>query len=659
MGAAAWLLLDSLLPALPAWARFVLAYGALVVAPGAAFTAGLLRTTDRLTSIVFACTVGLLASPLLAHVLGIAGAFEAFPYVALGLGGAALAWHVRQRRDPRVPVSVPFAAGALVVALAAAGICAVVYAHRLTLTPESVAVTGDYDSFDSTYYAAIAGEVAYTIPPTAPFNAGHMLNYSYYPHLLLGMIHRFADVPLLLIYFGYAWPIFLALAGLCLYVLVAGVSTPWIAAVASLLFLLGSDLSWLIAWFGPPETHLWDYVIWSANTFSPGPETLPFNTFAPAMAVLFAAIIAITQAAETGSRRWIIVAALLIVGVLQYKPFAYADLVAGLAAAAVFPGVATHLRRRYLVVLGCSLVAALPFFYTILRYYEESQSHLAVDLFLMPRLMLDKLTIADEFTAGAARLGLEGGLGTVAITLAATLLFFGLGLGFRLLGLRSLWRGLTGALGPSTRLLAWTTLAGVAIPFVIVTDPYHQTMHFYQVTLFLLPVFVAYGLAGLRPSARWIATALVFAIAVPSTVHYLRRKWNDTERPFAAMTKPEIQMAEHLRGLSRERTVLLHDNPRAPSLLMIQADKRVVLAWERYVPNSRNKRREIERFFRRGVPADAARETLARYGATHLLVDARRHRIHPDVMAWLLPIHAAGPLTLYWVPGPAPVQPGN
>ena len=46
----------------------------------------------------------------------------------------------------------------------------------------------------SWYYAAEASEASHTVPPMASYYSGHQLNAAYYPHLVLGMIHRFAAV---------------------------------------------------------------------------------------------------------------------------------------------------------------------------------------------------------------------------------------------------------------------------------------------------------------------------------------------------------------------------------------------------------------------------------------------------------------------------------
>ena len=73
--------------------------------------------------------------------------------------------------------------------------------------------------------AGEAAEASHTIPPQAFYYSGHALNAAYYPHLVFAMIHRFADVPVLSIYFRYAWPTFLVLSALVGFVLVRSLAS--------------------------------------------------------------------------------------------------------------------------------------------------------------------------------------------------------------------------------------------------------------------------------------------------------------------------------------------------------------------------------------------------------------------------------------------------
>src|SRR5260221_8611854 len=135
------------------------------------------------------------------------------------------------------------------------------------------------------------------------------------------------------------------------------------------------------------------------------------------------------------------------------------------------------------------------------------------------------------------------------LILAATLLFFAGGIGVRWLAVPALWRALREKMGTDPisamwPLLAWIALAGVAIPFVLVTEPYNDTLQFYQTGLYVLWIFTAVTLVRLvarHRAAGTAAIALCIALSLPSSFHYLHRRWTDADRgPLAGLTRSEV-----------------------------------------------------------------------------------------------------------------------
>jgi hypothetical protein len=415
--------------------------------------------------------------------------------------------------------------------------------------------------------------------------------------------------------------------------------------------MIGSDFSYLIAWFTRPPTHLWDYVIWSTNFLSPSAETLYFNPYTPALAVAFAGLYGLAAAERRPQLGWILLVAALFTSLLQVKPFAYAVILAGLGAVTILPGTDRPARRRYAAVIAVSLVLAVPYVYRIVTLYAESQARLAIGFFQLPRTMLNKLALGPTLTRWTNDAGLEGLARDWTIVLAATVLFFVMGQGYRLIAIPEVLRALAGRSGAIERLCAWIVVAGVTIPFVIVTIPYHQTLHFYQMALFILPLFVARSLWRLTPSRRVFAVGLTLLIAAPTTGHYLWRKWTDDTRPFAIATAAHHEIAARLRPLDHESTVILHSRPQDPSLLSILSERRTVLAWWRYVRGSDPRRNEVDRFFR-STTSDPARalRVLRTYKVTHVVQNVRSDRIHPEVIARLKVLLRSGLLVFYEVP---------
>jgi hypothetical protein len=661
LGVCAWPALRVLLPHLPELLRFELAWFVFTFGPGLLLTVWLTRDLNWLSRIIVALGAGSAATPVLIDVSGYAGLVSIFPYVATALAGAGLAIWWRSA-GPGAPVSMNDAiACAMLVALCAT--CGVlVFGNRLGMTPAGIMLYGDYDSADLAYYAAEASEASHTVPPTASYYSGHKLNAAYYPHLVLAMIHRFADVPIMPIYFGYAWPTFLALGALAGYVLVRALA-PWPVALLSMaLIVSGSDFSYLAAWFLPHDTVDWDHVLWPTNFLSPTMHVLHFNTWGPTLPVFHAGLYGVVRALQTNARGWIVLAAFLIAVMFEFKPFAYIVVMAALCAAAVFSGRDWTARWRFVAIVAATLVCTVPLILDIFALDpSDRRSQLVVDFFLLPKRMLIKLGLVETVNAMAARLIPIEFLRTPLILLMATVVFLLVGTGIRWLGAPGAWRAVRGQVDQNAapwRLLGWCVIAGLGIPFVLTTQPYVDTINFYLTGLYVMWIFTAAALvrfAQTRGTAGVVAAALAVAAILPSSLHFLARKWNDAGRPPRAMlSQGEANVANYLKASTDpETTVLLHDRPLAPSLMTILAERRIVLGWDvRYSAVGGEARLEDVNYFYASADGDAARalEILRRYHVTHVLVRRDGNRVHPSVIDRLNVLMKSGDVTLYGVP---------
>jgi hypothetical protein len=255
-------------------------------------------------------------------------------------------------------------------------------------------------------------------------------------------------------------------------------------------------------------------------------------------------------------------------------------------------------------------------------------------------------------------------LRTPVFLLLATLVFLGIGIGIRWVSAPGVWRAIrrwpaadprdTAAWG----FLGWTVLTSVAIPFVIAMDPYNDTLQFYVPGLFVLWIFTGAALVGFARKhpgvGGGVAIAAAIAITLPSSVHYLGRRWTDRERPpRVELGTAEIRIAEYLRGKTDpETTVILHDRPLSPSLTTILAERRIVLGWDvtYSAVGGEPRLRDVNRFFSSadGNP-DAAFESLGRYHVTHVIV-RDDDRVHPAVLARLHLLMQFPGARLYAVP---------
>ncbi len=140
-------------------------------------------------------------------------------------------------------------------------------------------------------------------------------------------------------------------------------------------------------------------------------------------------------------------------------------------------------------------------------------------------------------------------------------------------------------------------VAALAAATFLVSVPYHENTQIHQFALFLLTMFAARGLTSWRaPRPRFVATLVVVAVAIPSTIQYLHRKWHDHEHPLAEISQAEMTLASLLRGTDPNRTVILHDRPNDPTLLGILAERRSVVAWAGYVRGNEARREDVESF---------------------------------------------------------------
>lgn len=659
IGAFSWPALRVVLPVVPEFVRFALAWLLFTFGPGIVLVSRLTRDLDRLTGALIALGAGSAATPVLVDLLGYAGRVELFPYLAAACSGAGLALWWRRPAATPVPAKDVVACAALVALCVVCGV--LVFGHRFATTPAGLMLYGDYDSADMAYYAAEASEATHTVPPTASYYSGHKLNAAYYPHLVLAMIHRFADVPIMPIYFHYAWPAFLALGALVGYVMVR-LLAPWTVALVSMaLVVTASDFSYLAAWLLPHENVDWDFVLWPTNFLSPTMHVLHFNTWGPSMPVFLAGLFAAVRGLQTRSRGWLVLSAFLIAVLFEFKPFAYIVVMAALAASAMFSG-DWAARRWFAATVGATLVFTVPLILDILALDpSDRRSQLVIDFFLLPKRMLIKLGLVETFDVMATRVMPIDALRTPLILTVATVIFLVIGTGIRWFGAPGVWRAIRGREAgvdvPSWRLLAWCVVAGLGIPFVLTTQPYVDTINFYLTGLYVMWIFTAAALvrfAQRHGTLGRVAAVLAVLAVLPSSVHFWVRKWNDATRPpRASISHGELAVAQYLKSTDPEQTVLLHDRPLNPSLMTVISERRIVLGWDvRYSAVGGEDRLNDVNFFYASADgeADAAFEILRRYNVTHVLVRREGNRVHPAVLERLTLRMRSGEVSLYAVP---------
>jgi hypothetical protein len=308
--------------------------------------------------------------------------------------------------------------------------------------------------------------------------------------------------------------------------------------------------------------------------------------------------------------------------------------------------------RRLLLAGAVSLIIAIPFLYRAVSLANDAQATFVPAFFPIPLKMMARIGLEDWFLSIAGRFGVTGPVQTGLAAVLAAPAFLAATLGFRLVGLSAFWQCLRRPRqhDPVWRLLAWMTVAALVASTLLVSVPYHENTQIHQFALFLLTLFAAKGLASWRnPRARVVATIVVVAIAIPSTLQYLHRKWYDHEHPLAEITQAELTLASLLRGTDPNRTVVLHDRPNDPTLVGILAERRSVLAWAGYVRGGEDRRENVELFFSAPDEAKAA-AILRAYRPTHVIEYAGRDRMNPEIRDRLEFVFRNRDVVLYRVP---------
>jgi hypothetical protein len=198
---------------------------------------------------------------------------------------------------------------------------------------------------------------------------------------------------------------------------------------------------------------------------------------------------------------------------------------------------------------------------------------------------------------------------------------------------------------------------------VLVTDPYVDTLQFYQCGLYALWIFAAAALIRFyrtHRAAGALAIAAAIAVSLPSSIHFLEMKWTDASRdPRVALTRGQLEIANLLRKTTDpESTVVLHDLPAQPSLIAILSERRVVLGWGHpyYAVGSGGRLTDVNRFFD-SDPGDPAADfdMLRRYRVTHVIV-TERDRVKPAVLDKLTVVARYPDAVLYAVPATMPAS---
>jgi hypothetical protein len=313
------------------------------------------------------------------------------------------------------------------------------------------------------------------------------------------------------------------------------------------------------------------------------------------------------------------------------------------------------------VAIG-SVACAMPWALAVLPYnrLENRGALISFESLTLVRRMLLKTGLTGWLESVVLRYVGRDSDFSIVLT-AATVIFLLGGLGPRLLGVWFVIRSAAGRGGALVwTALAWIVIFGVGMPFVIAVAPFPNSIQTYQLGLFALWPFTMLALwpPGARASVlRWAATAVLVAVSVPATLHYVQAAHGATgETPLVEIGVGDMRVIRYLRHTDAKTTMVLHSAPLSPSVYAVEAERRVVLAWSSYVSGDFNPdvdalSARIERFF--GSPAAEGSDDpglLQEYRVTHVIERIAVDRLHPRMQAQLRLVTGTPAVRLYEVP---------
>jgi hypothetical protein len=631
----------------------------------------LIRLGDDLPAperLAIACGLGVAIAPLLMAVLAVCHAATLFAPASLAISGAmGVRWWVRRAR-PVPAVGSGDGRWYLFVGAAVFAIAAWASAGRLRMTGDTVAVFGDYETFDLTFYAGIASGLNNTtvFPPLSPFFAGHRIIYSYFPLLLLAGIHKVSGAPILQCFLWFGWPLFTSVAATTLFAFFRRLGSLPFAVLTTLLVFTGSGFAYLVPWLAASRVNS-DTLIWAHLFLAPSSEWLYFNPWAPALIVLAAGLYAMTRLSEPGGRAWAVVAGFCFGQLFMFKSFGLPIVVAATGLTAIIHAWKRDpVWRRFAGVAAGTMLWAAPWVLAILPYnrLENRGARVTLQFLVLVRRMLRKLDLTEPLSQFVHRFIGSDPEYRIVLGIAVVIFLVG-GLGMRCLGLGATVRAAIGRdpMRPWTP-LAWIVILGVALPFVIDIAPFPNSMQTYEMAMFALWPFAVRRIwppLARATSGRWIATALLVLGSVPATTHYvLMAHRAPAGKPLLQLESGGLQIIGQLRATDPSTTLLLQSDPLWASLYAIESERRVVLAWSGYVeeeglPEVDALKAEIAAFFGSASASGTDDLTLLqRYRVTHVIERTAVDRIHPHVLQQLTLVVGGPEVRLYRVPVAAP-----
>lgn len=390
------------------------------------------------------------------------------------------------------------------------------------------------------------------------FAGENIKNYHIGFDLLLSVIHKITNIPIINLYFQIIPPVFAALVGFLVYrfvLLWRGSSRQ--AFWATFFVYFSGSLGWVVT-FIKDRTFSGESLFWAQQSLS----TLINPPFALSLIFIFLGLIFLEKYLKSGSNKFAVFAILVFSLTVQVKVYAGILIIAGLFLA----GIADFLVRRNVKFLYIFLATlALSALFILPTYDFKTKSMIFAPFWFLESMVAstDRFYWPKMATA-LVNYKLSGNIVKAVLAYSFTLFIFLLGnMGIRIIGVPWISRSIRNfkKSGIVEIIFISVVFTGILIPlcFIQAGNPWNSIQFFYYSLVFLSVIsgisvgryFESMKKKDALPPKKFLIKScaivgVLLAITIPTLVSTLRNYL--PARPPAKISKAELNALEFLKG---------------------------------------------------------------------------------------------------------------
>lgn len=494
---------------------------------------------------------------------------------------------------------------------------------------------------DVIFHLAIANELTHSIPPQTPFLAGQSLGYHYAMDLLVAMFSNSAWLSVLDLTTRFVPTFFLIVTVLATFCF----SRIWLhsgygAVLSTFLVVFGEDLSFV------PGLLLGSQEIWSAQFFGM-PTTYSLysvNPMLPALGILFSGLFCLVQFCRGEGRFWLILTGFLFAILMEYKVFATAHVLIGLAIAGIIY-LCLFRDTRLLKALALTTLLAGPLVLYSL-FCTEAGARVWTRIYPWPYvsealegLGLLNTSLGEHVNAlfGGGPVAFAGLAGLFLVALPGYLLG---SLGLRVMGVPRMLKELFRP-NPSTVVRFFVGVLIILGPLITLTltvtpwsyppdSEYNDAVWFYVQSKYVVWVFVVELIVVLCRGKRrfWqaLVVSMVMGLSIPSTIQYFDRQMS---YKLDILDASQLEVMDFLRQSCLHGEVVLSRQRVAEPIVAVTDCRVPVLDLGTYthsfvsMAELTQRRRDRDDFWDGWGTEELQTGILERYDVMYLVIDKR------------------------------------